>query len=199
MTKVEMPLIRRQQLIAATIATIDELGLAETTIARIAKRAGMSSGIISHYFGGKSGLLEATMRQLLTELGDAVAYYRKQRPDDSVRAHIRAIIDGNFDDSQTSRASMRVWLAFWTSSMHEPELERLQRVNERRLLANLSFYFRQVMPKEQALLAAQSMAAMIDGLWLRGSLNAGRFDDQQARTLAYHHLEQQLAHFSQGT
>ena len=73
MPKVGMEPIRRQQLIKATMAAIDEVGLAEATVMRIARHAGVSAGIISHYFGGKDGLLEATMRQILTDLSDAVA------------------------------------------------------------------------------------------------------------------------------
>ena len=40
---------RKQQLIEATMASIAELGMQNTTIVSISKRAGMSSGIISHY------------------------------------------------------------------------------------------------------------------------------------------------------
>ena len=67
MPKVGMEPVRRQQLIDATLNSVAELGLHATTINSISKRAGLSSGIISHYFGGK-GLIEATVRYLLTQL-----------------------------------------------------------------------------------------------------------------------------------
>ena len=102
MPKVGMEPIRRQQLIKATMAAIDEVGLAEATVMRIARHAGVSAGIISHYFGGKDGLLEATMRQILTDLSDAVAARRHALEDDSPRAHIGAIIEGNFDRTQVT-------------------------------------------------------------------------------------------------
>ena len=101
MPKVGMEPIRRQQLITATMAAIDEVGLAETTVMRIARHAGVSAGIISHYFGGKDGLLEATMRQILTDLSGAVAMRRHALEDDAPRAHIGAIIEGNFDPLAT--------------------------------------------------------------------------------------------------
>jgi len=66
MPKVGMEPVRRQQLIDATIESVAELGLQGTTINSISKKAGLSSGIISHYFGGKQGLIEATVRYLLT-------------------------------------------------------------------------------------------------------------------------------------
>ena len=43
--------VRQQQLIDATLLSVAEHGLQHTTINTISKLAGMSSGIISHYFG----------------------------------------------------------------------------------------------------------------------------------------------------
>ena len=68
MPKVGMEPIRRRQLIAATIASIHEEGLANTTLSQISRRAGLSTGIVSHYFQDKAGLLEATMRSLAESL-----------------------------------------------------------------------------------------------------------------------------------
>ena len=73
MPKVGMQPIRRRQLIDATLETINEVGINDATIAQIARRAGVSTGIISHYFKDKNGLLEATMRDVTRQLRDAVA------------------------------------------------------------------------------------------------------------------------------
>lgn len=196
MPKLGMQPIRRRQLIQATMEAIDDVGLADTTVIRIAKRAGVSAGIISHYFGGKDGLLEATMRQVLGDLGHTVANRRVALPEDTPQAHIRAIIDGNFDRSQVNQSVMRTWLAFWASSMHRPNLQCLQRVNDRRLYSNLCYQFRRSLPKQQARDAARGLAAMIDGLWLRGALAPEGLDADRARRLAYDYLNEQLARSS---
>jgi TetR/AcrR family transcriptional repressor of bet genes len=185
--------IRRQQLIHATMTAIDDVGLAEATVLRIARHAGVSAGIISHYFGGKDGLLEATMRQILTDLSDAVAARRRILTDNSPQAHIGAIIEGNFDRTQVTGPAAKTWLAFWASSMHKPMLQRLQNVNDRRLYTNLCHQFRRVMPRPQARNAARGLAAMIDGLWLRGALTPEGLDADQARALAHAYLDQLLA------
>ncbi|MCE9684405.1 transcriptional regulator BetI [Halomonas alkalisoli] len=195
MPKVGMEPIRRQQLIQATMAAIDEVGLADATVIRIAGHAGVSAGIISHYFGGKDGLLEATMRQILTDLGDAVAARRRALGDASPRAHIGAIIDGNFDRSQVSGPVAKTWLAFWASSMHKPQLQRLQQVNDRRLYSNLCNQFRRLMPRAKARQAAHGLAATIDGLWLRGALTPEGLDADGARRLAHDYLNQLLANY----
>lgn len=192
MPKVGMEPVRRQQLIKATMAAIDEVGLADATVMRIARHAGVSAGIISHYFGGKDGLLEATMRQILSDLGEAVAARRRELTTTSPRDHIGAIIDGNFDRSQVTGPVAKTWLAFWASSMHKPELARLQQVNDRRLYANLCHQFRRLMPRDEARACARALAALIDGLWLRGVLTLEGLDSDEARRLARDYLDRLL-------
>nr|WP_298249681.1 transcriptional regulator BetI [uncultured Halomonas sp.] len=193
MPKVGMEPIRRQQLIKATMAAIDEVGLADVTVARIARHAGVSAGIISHYFGGKDGLLEATMRQILTDLGDAVAANRQELRHDTPRARLEAIIEGNFDRSQVTDPVAKTWLAFWASSMHKPRLARLQQINDRRLYSNLCAQFRCLMPLDEARLASRTLAAVIDGLWLRGALTPEGLHADGARRVALATLDRLLS------
>ena len=82
MPKLGMREIRRAQLIDATLLTIDQAGLAGTTLASVAQRASISTGIVSHYFGDKDGLLEATMRHVLRDLWNATSRRRRAaKPD----------------------------------------------------------------------------------------------------------------------
>ncbi|MGR4067641.1 transcriptional regulator BetI [Halomonas sp. LR3S48] len=199
MPKTGMEPIRRSQLIKATMAAIDEVGLADATVLRIARHAGVSAGIISHYFGGKDGLLEATMRQVLSDLGQAVAARRCKLANGSPRDHLGAIIDGNFDRSQISGPAAKTWLAFWASSMHKTQLQRLQQVNDQRLYSNLCCQFRRLMPHDAARDAARGLAAMIDGLWLRGTLSPEGLDTERARRIAHGYLDQLLVGYDTST
>ncbi len=72
MPKLGMQPIRQRQLIDATLEAINAVGMHDATIAQIARRAGVSTGIISHYFKDKNGLLEATMRDITGQLRLAV-------------------------------------------------------------------------------------------------------------------------------
>jgi AcrR family transcriptional regulator len=83
MPKLGMQPIRRRQLIDATLDAINEVGMHDATIAQIARRAGVSTGIISHYFKDKNGLLEATMRDITSQLRDAVLNRLHALPDGS--------------------------------------------------------------------------------------------------------------------
>ncbi|MBU9852950.1 transcriptional regulator BetI [Rahnella aceris] len=193
MPKVGMQPIRRQQLIEATLAAVNEVGMHDASISQIARRAGVSNGIISHYFRDKNGLLEATMRYLLSHLGEGVQLRLSQMTDTAPTARLHAIAEANFDDSQTNSAAMKTWLAFWASSMHHPQLYRLQQVNSRRLYSNLCSEFRRFLPKNEARLAAQSTAALIDGLWLRGALSGKAFNRAEAMQITHRHIESQFA------
>lgn len=192
MPKLGMREVRRAQLIDATLLTIDQAGLSGTTLASVAQRANISTGIVSHYFGDKDGLLEATMRHILRDLWAATTRRRiaaKPQP----RARLRAIVAANFDVSQVSGPVMKTWLAFWTESMHEPTLRRLQRVNTRRLYSNLCAEFAKELPRGAARRAASGLAAMIDGLWLRGALSGDPFDTRAALRLANDYIDMLLA------
>ena len=161
-----MQSIRRRQLIDATLEAINEVGMHDATIAQIARRAGVSTGIISHYFRDKNGLLEATMRDITSQLRDAVLN------------RLHALPQGSAE--------------FWASSMHQPMLYRLQQVSSRRLLSNLVSEFRRELPREQAQEAGYGLAALIDGLWLRAALSGKPLDKTRANSLTRHFITQHL-------
>ncbi|MCU4482707.1 transcriptional regulator BetI [Acinetobacter ursingii] len=185
--------VRREEIINAAYDVIYEVGLSNTTIAQIAKKAQLSVGIVSHYFGDKQGLINACMLEMLNILRGKTAQYKAELSDSDPQNMIKAIIDSNFDISQVNQRAMRIWLDFWSASMHMPELGRLQRINDQRLYSNLKFHFLKLLPEDQASIAARGLAALIDGLWLRGSLNGDtEFDATMARSIAYDYVDTQL-------
>ncbi|UTW10642.1 transcriptional regulator BetI [Marinobacterium rhizophilum] len=192
MPKVGMPEIRKPQLIKATMEAIGAYGLQKASVAIISRYAGVSPAIINHYFGGKDGLLEATMRSVLWDLSDAVRERLGETDPDDVVARIKAIVGGNFDSTQLDSKVVKTWLAFWSQAMHHPALFRLQRVNERRLLSHLRLELKRVMPPERAQFVAQGIAALIDGIWLRGALTPGGINGELAQRIITDYLERQL-------
>lgn len=193
MPKVGMQPIRRRQLIDATLSTINDVGINDATIAQIARRAGVSTGIISHYFRDKNGLLEAAMRDITRQLSEAVKARLAKLPDAPAEARLCAIVEGNFDETQMHSAATKAWLDFWSSSMHQQPLNRLERVSSGRLLSALTVEFRRELPRDKARLAARGLAALIDGLWLRAALSDKPFDHVAVRTLTSQFIRQQLA------
>jgi len=191
MPKVGMEPIRRRQLIEATITSIHEYGFADATVSRISAAAGVSTGIVHHYFDGKADLLEATMRWLMADLRRQVVdrLARARNPHD----RLLAIIDGNFAPEQFSQQAVTAWIAFWAHAPQTPELGRLQRINTERLQSNLRHALRAFMRPERAASTALGMAALIDGLSVRCALATGGLPPEEARRITCDHLAAELA------
>lgn len=192
MPKVGMQPIRQRQLIDATLATINEVGLHAATVAQIAKRAGLSSGIVSHYFGDKNGLLEATMRDITSKLRHAILDKLHSLDSTETEARLAAIVDANFDKTQVHPAVAKAWLDFWVSSLHHPTLHRLQRVSNRRLQSTIVTEFCRLLPRDQAKLAGFGLTALIDGLWLRAALTGEPFQPWLIKQVTNQFIHQQL-------
>ncbi|MGQ4512049.1 TetR family transcriptional regulator [Streptomyces sp. DW26H14] len=65
--------VRRTQIIRATVAVVAELGYEGASLARIAKRAEVSKGLVSHYFTDKDHLMETVARTTLVALRQNIA------------------------------------------------------------------------------------------------------------------------------
>ncbi|WP_297001485.1 MULTISPECIES: choline-binding transcriptional repressor BetI [unclassified Thalassospira] len=191
MPKVGMQPVRRRQLIDATIETIHSHGFADTTIARIAKAAGMSSGIISHYFGGKNALLEATMRSLMQDLRNdyLVRLATAKTPID----RLEAIINTNFNEEQFTPQVTVAWLSFWAQVPFSDALSRLNNIYFQRLASNLRHELRQLTTEQCADDISAVIAAMVDGIWVRTGLSHGKSDIAGARKMVLGTLHMYLA------
>jgi betaine-aldehyde dehydrogenase len=173
---------RRSQLIGVTIDSLAELGYVSSTLAQIAGRAGVSPGLVAHYFGDKDGLLEAAFRSLSRGVGDQVRS-RLARAH-SPRGQIQAVIDALLAPAEFDQRTGTAWLAFWGQVVHAPRLKRVQKVYQRRTLSNLQHALKRLLPAEEARSLAYMIAAMIDGVWLRAALSEWtEADSESARAL----------------
>lgn len=110
-----------------------------------------------------------------------------------------AIVGGNFDSRQVNSKVVKTWLAFWSLAMHDPMLFRLQRVNELRLLTHLKIELKKLLPAKHAEFVAQGIAALVDGIWLRGALNPEGIKADVAVSVIQDYLDKQLASAECGT
>ncbi len=191
-----MAAVRKPQLIDATLCAINAVGLKQANVTLISQYAGVTPAVINHYFGGKAGLLDATMRHVISQLSVAVRARLAEQSSDDVVARVLAVVDGNFSEAQIESKVVKTWLTFWAQAMHEPTLYRLQRINERRLLSYLRRELKAALPHQQAVFVSQGIAALIDGLWLRGALSPQGINHSLARRLCRDYLLLQLpAHY----
>ena len=194
MPKVGMEAERRRSLIHATVNAIHERGYSDVTMAQIAKRAGVSGGLVHHYFGSKDQLLAATMRHLLTELGREIREGLTGAK--TARERISSIIAGNFAVDQFQPAVIAAWLAFYVQSRTTDSNKRLLRIYAARLASNLTHNLRTFMPQTEARRIAEGTASMIDGVWIRQALSDGKVDRMAAVALVEDYVETQIAKYA---
>ena len=187
---------RRVQLIEVTIDSLAEVGYVGTTLAEIARRAGVSPGLVSHYFGEKDGLLEAAFRTLARTL--AVRVRARLAQARTPRARVQAVIDTNLAPEEFDQRTGTAWLAFWGQVLHVRGLKRVQTAYQRRMLSNLRSDLRRMIPGEEARSLAAMIAAMIDGVWLRAALSEWQeADSEAARALLTAFVEGRLRELAQ--
>ncbi|MGH1415925.1 MAG: transcriptional regulator BetI [Pelagimonas sp.] len=172
---------RRAALVAATVEEIGAAGSLEVTVGQIAKRAGMSSALAHHYFGGKAQIFLAAMRHILTEYSrDVRLALGRATPG----RRLEAIIEGSFDPNCFDPAAISAWLNFYSFAQRDTEAARLLRVYQRRLHSNLVHALRGRCADPETV--AHIIAAQIDGVYLRAALDGGDITgaSEQVKTVA---------------
>ncbi|MEM1074493.1 MAG: transcriptional regulator BetI [Pseudomonadota bacterium] len=184
MPKLGMEPLRKSALVSATIAELGARGSLDVTVSQIAKRAGMSSALAHHYFGGKDQIFLAAMRQILREFGAEVRSALQAAT--SPRARAYAVIEASFAPSCFAPANISAWMTLYGAAQGNAETRRLLHLYQARLHSNLVHALRPISAHPE--IHARSMAALIDGLYLRAAL-APEFSADAARTTAIATLE----------
>ncbi len=184
----EAPDARRQSLIDATANVLAEYGAAGTSVRAICREAGVSSGLLRHYYPTIEAAIEAAYRftgmRVQAALDDAVAVAV------TPRTRLLAYITASFAPPISDPKLLSTWLAFWSltktspaiASVHGEIYSEYRRVMEM-LIADL-------MPhKKDHRLTAVALTALVDGLWLELSLDNAPFTAQEAAAIAEHYLD----------
>ena len=188
MPKVGMEPVRRSALVKATIAEIGRAQSLDVTVGQIARRAGMSTALAHHYFGGKDQIFLAAMRHILSEYGAEIR--RALAAAETPKARAEAIIQASFDEKCFDPATVSAWMTLYAASRTSRDTRRLLRLYQRRLRSNLTHALRPLSVRPQA--DADTLAALIDGLYLRAALSDSG-SAQSACTQALETLETLLS------
>ncbi|MGB7318783.1 MAG: transcriptional regulator BetI [Planktotalea sp.] len=188
MPKLGMEPIRRAALVKATIAEIGAHGTLDVTVGAIAKRAGMSSALAHHYFGGKEQIFLAAMRHTLTVYSAEVRGALVMAV--SSESRVEAIVRASFSSSNFRPEVIAAWLNFYVLAQTVPEAKRLLGIYQARLRSNLVFALRPLIGSRAGEVSSR-IAALIDGVYLRQSLVKSVPDQSEAarQVLSYLALE----------
>src|SRR5699024_10099636 len=82
----------REQITAAAIQTLDEIGFVRASLAQIAKRANISTALISYHFSDKQDLMNGVLEKLLEQSSTYIMnrVFCEQSPNKQIEAFIRA-------------------------------------------------------------------------------------------------------------
>lgn len=185
MPKLGMEPIRRDALVKATITEIGRAGSLDVTVSQIAKRAGMSSALAHHYFGGKEQIFLAAMRHTLSLYGASVrgALSTVKTP----RERVEGVIVASFEPGNFRPEVVAAWLNFYVLAQTSDEARRLLRIYQKRLNSNLLTGLRPLMG-EAAQHAAAGIGAMIDGHYIRRALHEVEEDAEGAADIVLEYL-----------
>ena len=178
----DKPVMRGNRRVLCHVDEIGEAGSLDVTVGQIARRAGMSSALAHHYFGGKAQIFLAAMRQILTDYGTEV---RGALALAAPGQRLEAIVRANFAESCFAPATIAAWLNFYVMAQSDAEAARLLRVYQRRLRSNLSHALRGRCQDPRAV--AGVLSALIDGVYLRAALAGGEITGAAEQVLAVAH------------
>jgi TetR/AcrR family transcriptional repressor of bet genes len=184
--KLGMEPIRKTALVEAAIGEIGRIGSLEITVSQIARRAGMSSALAHHYFGSKENIFLAAMRHILTVYGTEARAGLAAA--DTPRARLEAIVRASFAPQNFRPEVISAWLNFYLLAQTSESATRLLRVYQRRVRSNLVAALRPQLG-DGAAGAAQGIAALIDGIYIRRALRDEPLDPLAAEALALDYLE----------
>ncbi|MDH4413344.1 MAG: TetR family transcriptional regulator C-terminal domain-containing protein [Rhizobium sp.] len=193
---------RRKDLIAATLDSISDHGLEGATVRDIAARAGVTGGLIRHYFTGKDEMLQAAYREMLAGMtGTAVEAMADVGTDPRRRLH--DFIVANVSPPIADPKALSLWAAFIGRVRSNEELARIHRENYQIFIGILEELIEAVLaarqhkpPFSEVRHLAVAINGLIDGLWLENSLASDMFDEGRLSAIALDAVEAMLGGLS---
>jgi AcrR family transcriptional regulator len=184
--------IRRAQILKAAAECVAEEGIDGATLAKIARRAGLSTGLLAYYFKDKRDLILS----MLQDHADALTEQTREAvgPQADMK-RIGAWFDAWFGNEQTEHTFGNISLETWAHSTREPELREY---NEERFLLGRESFARHIragisegsIPEDtDPYLAAEMLMAMAVGLRVAATLYQDVLPDDRARQVARYALD----------
>jgi AcrR family transcriptional regulator len=176
---------RRADLIAATQELVAEGGPEAATVRAIAARAGVTAGLIRHYFQSKDELTRAAYRALMdgmTAKGSDALEGVGASPEERLAAFVAASLRPPVLDV----GAVVLWAGYMHKVRSDPELlatHEASYTTYRDTLQGLIAALRR--PASEAQLRGEAIAcnAVIDGLWLEGSILSHTFAQGEIVTI----------------
>ena len=165
--------------------TIARRGFARTTMAHVAKGAGLSQGIVNFYFKTKENLLYETLVHLAEEY-EALTSRAIERVGTDPVAALNAIIETDLGTEACTPQKVAVWLAFWAESRGRPKYRDLCAKLETDYFWQVRGFCAQINERggygyDDLDHIVRGWNSMINGLWVNMTIDPKTFFREQAR------------------
>jgi len=188
---------RREQMLRAALEVIAERGYADTRIADVAERIGISPALVIYYFKTKDQLLTESIRYL-----DNIWYADGQRrmaelPTAAARIEEIVAMSCLPEADAEPRSSWTLWLDFWTLAARNPEVAGLRQRDDERWREMVSSLVTQGQQAgEFRVVDADNFAvllcSLLDGLAIQIALNDPVVGPKRAFDLCMQFIAEQL-------
>lgn len=182
--------VRRQDLIAATLDCIAEYGIQGATVRQIADRAGVTPGLIRHYFTGKDLMFQAAYREVVYTMFESASKAADEKIDDP-SARLGIFVLANFQAPIIDQKMLSLWATFIAQTGVDPALAAIHRegyLSYRDTLEQLLADALKAAGRtaDAAGLRSLSIAinGLIDGLWLEGCMAGDLFAEGELGQIA---------------
>jgi AcrR family transcriptional regulator len=167
----------RRQMIDATVACILERGFYRASTNEIARRAGVTWGVIQHHFGTRQGLLLAVLQDGAQRFAETVE--SAEIAGDTVEERLAALLDILAD--HYGRPEYLAWLQVMINMDHDPRTSDEVRATMREVAARSSVHVRRLLRAALGPATGVSDLATTLFLTLRGMV----LSQQLLDTMAY--------------
>ncbi|MCH7230347.1 TetR/AcrR family transcriptional regulator [Glycomyces sp. L485] len=164
--------LRRSQIAAAVHRLIAHAGLDSATMAAVAREAGISVGLVQHYFHSKDDLLLFAYRRTTSDLLERVARHvaEGEAAKESIAAVMLTCLQELWPLDEPRRGEHRVGRAFHARSLDNPTVAAVARETAATLRTQIATavdngkHCGEVEPGTDTELAAVRLSAVVDGL-----------------------------------
>ena len=175
----EAPVDRRRQLGEAALRCIVKDGNAGVSVRQIAAEAGVTQGLITHHFGEINELVAYAFDLMSDNLLDAIRAAVAAAPQNP-QARIDAFIQASFSPILFDRDVLGVWVVFWGLILHSPRMAQSQTREYASYVETLESLLSDLAEEQNFVIgdlkmAAVTLTALLDGLWLAWCLNPNAF------------------------
>jgi TetR/AcrR family transcriptional repressor of bet genes len=109
---------RRDEIAQAACQVVADYGFERATVARIARAAGYTTGMVAHYFDSKQEIILAALRLMLMRIEQRLTRERDETSLLTVLSEALALDAARFTECA-------FWMAFWGQVSADPKLKRL--------------------------------------------------------------------------